>query len=106
MFSCSACDEWRIRSVHGRRHKAGSQGELRTERFRCQRAKRGKKPIRFRVIVGGDTCDNVEVSNVVTDEPAAKATPPKERLMKKRIAAKAENDKKETMMLLLFERDW
>jgi hypothetical protein len=91
MFSCSACDEWRIRSVHGRRHKGGAtQSILRTERFQCQRRNRGKKLIRFRVIVGSDIGKQAEVSNCVTEEPAAMATPPKERAIKERAAAKAE----------------
>jgi hypothetical protein len=98
MFSCSACDEWRTRLVHGTRRMEGiTQADFRTERFRCQRAKRGKKPIRFRVIVGhnpGITGVDVEASDVVNEEPAAKVMPPKERVVEQRAAAKAEANRK------------
>jgi len=61
MFSCSACDDWRIRKVHGRcNKKAVNQSDLKCHYLRCQQNKRGKKPIRVRVVIG-----NVQNSEVV-----------------------------------------
>jgi len=54
MFSCSACDDWCVRAVHGRRNKkASNQANLRTKRLKCQRLKRGRKLIQIQVLVGG-----------------------------------------------------
>jgi hypothetical protein len=62
---------------------------LKTERFQCQRSKRGKKPIRFRVVVGHNMVEKAEASIVVpADNPTDMATPPMERAMKERAAAK------------------
>lgn len=103
-FSCSACDDWRIRLVHGRRNKTSSQAELRSERMRCQRSKRGMKPIRFRVIVGGEASNvlcrpSAEVSEVVAEEPVATV------LMTKQATEKALlNEKKDKEALAVRER--
>jgi hypothetical protein len=53
MFSCSACDDWNRRKVHGRRYrKASNHAELLTEKMKCQWTKRGRKRIRIRVLIG------------------------------------------------------
>jgi hypothetical protein len=51
-FSCSACDDWRIRAVHGRRNnKAATHADLVSDRLTCKQIKRGKKLIKIRVLI-------------------------------------------------------
>ncbi|MFN9981085.1 MAG: hypothetical protein ACK53Y_14260, partial [bacterium] len=53
MFSCSACDDWRIRAVHGHRNnKATTHADLVSDRLKCKQIKRGKKLINIRVLIG------------------------------------------------------
>ena len=109
MFSCSACDDWRIRQTHGRRYKkVYDQYELKTAHMRCQQSKRGKKPIRIRVVLGGLQSNEVATINGVPDDNSSgnlsQISILDQKAMAKAAAKAADNERKDMVARQVRER--
>jgi hypothetical protein len=106
MFSCSTCDDWRIRQTHGRCYKKVSdQSELKTVHMRCQRNKIGKKPIHIRVVLGGLQSNEVAAINGVPDDNSSgnlsQISILDQKAVAKAAAKAADNERKDRWLVKL-----
>jgi hypothetical protein len=103
-FSCNACDDWRLRAVHGRHNKkAAKHVDLVSDRLECKRIKRGKKLIQIRVLVGSNLSNEPAGSSVSNEVPASDGNV-SSGADRKAIAKAADNARKDKAAAELREK--